>query len=119
MRHDGHVTYGAVPHVAVEDIPDPPPLDTVILDVRTPGEWAAGHVPGSLHIPLAALPGRADEVPAARVLVVCHSGSRSAWATAFLRQRGSDAVNLRGGLVAWANAGRPLVGGTGGSPSVD
>jgi rhodanese-related sulfurtransferase len=46
------------------------------------------------------------------VLVVCKVGGRSAHVTAFLQERGFDAVNLAGGLVEWVAAGRPLVGDT-------
>ena len=102
-----------LPHTTVDAMPDPLPADLAILDVREPWEWAAGHAPGAMHIPLGELPGRADEVPPGRVLVVCHVGARSARATVFLRQRGLDAVNLDGGMAAWAAAGRPLVSETG------
>jgi rhodanese-related sulfurtransferase len=87
--------------------------------VRESWEWVAGHAPGAVHIPLGELPGRVDQVPSGRVLVVCHVGARSARATVFLRQRGVDAVNLDGGLSAWAAAGRPLVSETSTPAQVD
>jgi len=78
----------------------------VLLDVREPAEWQAGHAPGARHIPLGALTSRLDEVPRSqRVVVVCRSGSRSARATALLARSGFDAVNLEGGMLAWASAG--------------
>jgi rhodanese-related sulfurtransferase len=86
------------------------PDGLVVLDVREDDEWTAGHVEGSMHIPLNELDARLGEVSAdAQTLVVCRSGNRSAYATAFLLQQGIDAVNLDGGLVAWASAGRRLV----------
>jgi rhodanese-related sulfurtransferase len=91
----------------------------VVLDVREPDEWAAGHVDGALHVPLGTLPLRLDEVPAdATVLVVCRSGGRSAQATMWLEQQGREAVNLHGGMHAWAAAGRPMVSETGAPPAV-
>ena len=99
-----------IPTVDVADVPDPLPAGLVVLDVREDDEWASGHVDGAIHIPLGDLPARADEVPAdGQVLVYCHAGGRSARATAFLQQRGVDAVNLAGGVIAWHQAGRRLV----------
>ena len=77
--------------------------------MREHDEWQAGHLEGSVHIPLMELGERFAELPHRAVLVVCRSGSRSAYATAYLVQQGFDAVNLDGGLVEWAGAGRPLV----------
>jgi rhodanese-related sulfurtransferase len=80
-----------------------------ILDVREPAEWDDAHVAGSLHIPMGQLVARVAEVPRdGPLVVVCHSGHRSAQVTAWLVQQGYDAVNLDGGLVAWAQAGLPL-----------
>ena len=75
----------------------------VVLDVRGPGEWDAGHIEGSVHIPLPELASRLNEVPAERELVVtCRSGYRSSIAASLLRARGFSAVtDLRGGFLAW------------------
>lgn len=82
----------------------------VVLDVREPGEWNAGHVEGSAWIPMGELASRQDELPDDRLLVVvCHSGNRSARVTQALVAAGYDAANLVGGLEAWAQAGHPLV----------
>ena len=91
------------------------PADAYLLDVREPDEWAAGHIDGAVHIPMSGLMGRVEEVPKDRdVVVVCRVGSRSAQVAAFLGQRGWENVrNLDGGLVAWVQAGRPLVSETG------
>jgi rhodanese-related sulfurtransferase len=99
-----------IPTASADDVPDPLPQGLLVLDVRQDDEWRAGHVPGSLHIPLMELGRRYVEMPqAAQTLVVCRVGSRSAYAAGFLIQRGIDAVNLEGGLVAWLGAGRALV----------
>jgi rhodanese-related sulfurtransferase len=99
-----------IPTAAVSGIPDPVPEGLLVLDVREDEEWEAGHVEGSVHIPLMELGARYAELPQAeQTLVVCRVGSRSAYAAAFLIQQGVDAVNLDGGLVAWHAAGRPLV----------
>jgi len=98
-----------IPTAAVDGVPDPLPDGLVVLDVREDDEWDAGHVDGSVHIPLMELGERYAEFPAAQTLVVCRSGNRSAHATAYLVDQGFDAVNLAGGLAAWHRAGRPLV----------
>jgi len=99
-----------IPTVSVDGIPDPLPGDVLVLDVREHEEWRAGHVSGSVHIPLMELGARYTELPEApQILVVCRVGSRSAYATGFLLQQGVEAVNLAGGLAAWESAGRPLV----------
>ncbi len=95
-----------VPAVRPDQVPDGVP----VLDVREDDEWVAGHVEGALHVPLAELPQRVQEVPADRdVLVVCRSGGRSAQAVAWLNAQGLSTVNLSGGMHAWEAAGRPLV----------
>jgi rhodanese-related sulfurtransferase len=111
-----------IPTAAVAGVPDPLPEPLVVLDVREDDEWDAGHIEGSLHIPLRQLATRLPEVSQAsasgQTLVVCRVGSRSAQATAYLVRQGVDAVNLAGGLAAWAGARRPLVSGDGRPPRV-
>lgn len=80
----------------------------VLLDVREPFEYRAGHAPGARLLPLADLPaGVRDLDPERRIVVVCRSGNRSASAVRFLRREGLDAVNLSGGMIGWVNAGLP------------
>jgi rhodanese-related sulfurtransferase len=92
--------------------PSDVPLDgsIQIVDVRTPVEWQAGHIEGSLHVPLAELPERAEEIDVApTTVVVCQIGQRSYMAAMYLRGLGIDAHNLDGGLERWVSEGRPLV----------
>jgi rhodanese-related sulfurtransferase len=99
-----------IPTAEVSGVPDPLPEGLLVLDVREDDEWQAGHVPGSVHVPLRQLGERYADLPDAdQTLVVCRVGSRSAYAAGFLLQQGVDAVNLAGGLVAWESAGRPLI----------
>ena len=99
-----------IPTASVSGVPDPLPEGLLVLDVREDDEWQAGHVAGSTHVPLMELGNRYGELPdAPQTLVVCRTGSRSAYAVGFLIQQGVDAVNLAGGLVAWEAAGRALV----------
>lgn len=81
----------------------------VIVDVREPDEWASGHVPGALHIPLGHLARRLGEVPReGDVLFICRSGNRSGVATLLARRAGiGGAKNVRGGMIAWNQARLP------------
>jgi rhodanese-related sulfurtransferase len=78
-----------------------------LLDVRTQEEWVAGRIRGALHIPLDEVIARADEIPD-RVVCICAVGGRSARVTQYLNATGHEAVNLEGGVHAWAARGRPL-----------
>jgi rhodanese-related sulfurtransferase len=84
----------------------------VLLDVRTRQEFKTGHAPKARNIPLDQLPARAREIPTGRqVLAICQSGGRSARATAVLRDKGYDVLDVRGGMSAWQRAGLPVEGG--------
>ncbi len=86
--------------------------DVLVLDVRSPAEYADGHVPGALNIPVGAeITTAVDEgrIPADKQIVaVCKSGARSTMATMYLRVRGFDVISLDGGTVSWANKGFQL-----------
>lgn len=80
-----------------------------ILDVREPEEWAAGHIHGSVHIPMRQVPARLDEIDRNRpVVAVCRSGHRSDHVAEYLRGLGIPAENMVGGLQRWAKDGLPL-----------
>ena len=81
-----------------------------LVDVREPDEWTAGHIEGSLHIPMGDLGFRQRELAMDRPIVsVCRSGARAAAVTDALNRAGYQAQTLEGGLKAWAAAGLPLV----------
>jgi rhodanese-related sulfurtransferase len=86
--------------------------DFTIVDVRTPGEYAGGHLPGARNIPLDRLKGAAETLREAAgrspLLLVCASGARSANGCAHLASLGIEASTLGGGTQAWAAAGHPL-----------
>jgi phage shock protein E len=81
--------------------------DVMLIDVREPDEYQAGHIPGAVLWPLRDLPQHLGEVPKDKtVIAVCRSGNRSGKATDFLRQTGFDNVhNMQGGMIAWEKAG--------------
>ncbi|WP_314245134.1 rhodanese-like domain-containing protein [Streptomyces kutzneri] len=95
--------------------------DAVLFDVRERAEWAAGHAPGAVHAPLstlmtgAGLPAAAQGRP---LVVICRSGHRSRQAVKLLTGRGAEAVDVKGGMNAWAAAGLPVVDDRGSSGSI-
>lgn len=73
-----------------------------VLDVREPSEFADGSIPGAVNIPLGDLPRRLADVPRDRTIAcLCRSGNRSGKAQSILVDKGYDAVNLTGGMLAW------------------
>jgi hydroxyacylglutathione hydrolase len=84
--------------------------EAVVLDVREPAEYTAGHVPGARLLPQADLAIGLASVPRDQpLLVVCHAGTRSARASRFLAAVGySQVTNLEGGTQAWIAAGLPI-----------
>ncbi|HEY3737305.1 MAG TPA: rhodanese-like domain-containing protein [Jatrophihabitans sp.] len=107
-----------IPAVTLDQLP----ADARILDVREDDEWAAGHAEGAVHVPMNFVPNRVSYEPdvlgEGTVYVMCKMGGRSAQVTAWLVQNGYDAVNIAGGMHAWADAGRPMVNETGEVPFV-
>lgn len=83
-----------------------------LIDVREPGEYREGHVPGAELVPLRTVPEKVGELPTdAPVYVICASGGRSMQATEFLRQSGVEAYSVAGGTSGWQRAGRETVTG--------
>ena len=81
-----------------------------IIDVRTPGEYAGGHVPGSLNIPHMSILARKAELASDKELVfICQVGGRSALACEFAAAAGfKDLYNVEGGTEAWIKAGNAV-----------
>ncbi len=92
-----------------------PPADLVVLDVRTPEEFAEGHLEGAVLVDfydadfadqLAALD------PDVLYLLYCRSGNRSGETLGVMEQLGFTSVaDIDGGIIAWAGAGLPITGG--------
>jgi rhodanese-related sulfurtransferase len=95
------------------------PADVLLVDVREPDEWTAGHAPGAMHIPLGQLGARYTEIPQdGRVYLICRAGSRSNQAALALAGAGWDVVNVSDGMTGWAAAGRPMTNESGTTPYV-
>jgi rhodanese-related sulfurtransferase len=85
--------------------------DAVIVDIREPNEFAAGHILNSRNVPLKELDARVKEIARFKekpVIVACDTGNRSGGGVAILKKLGfSQVYNLTGGLGAWQQAGLP------------
>jgi len=81
--------------------------DILLVDIRTPQEIIQAAIPNAIFIPMHLLPLRLDELPRDRDIVLyCRSGARSYHACQYLAQQGfANAINLRGGIIAWARHG--------------
>ena len=84
-----------------------------IIDVRTPAEFASGHIDGAVNIDVSA-PDFTEQIaeldPAKTYAVYCRSANRSAVATDYMAQQGFGSVyDLTGGIIAWQSAGLPVV----------
>jgi Rhodanese-related sulfurtransferase len=106
-----------IPSITVGDVDEL--TNPVLLDVREVDEHDAGHAPGVVFHPLGTIPVAWTTLPKDRtILCICRVGGRSAQATAFLREQGLDAVNLEGGMHAWAAFGLDVVRADGGHGQV-
>jgi rhodanese-related sulfurtransferase len=107
-----------IPAITVDQLP----TDALILDVREDDEWAAGHIDGAVHVPMNLVPNRVSYQPEmlgdGTVYVMCKMGGRSAQVAAWLIGNGIDAVNIAGGMHAWADSGRPMSSDTGHAPVI-
>jgi rhodanese-related sulfurtransferase len=90
---------------------DPSRRRPVLLDVREPWEVAVCHIPGSIHVPMNAIPARAGELDTrAETVLICHHGARSYQVGLYLEQRGFTRLhNLFGGVDGWARSVDPAM----------
>jgi len=98
--------------IAVADLCKQPPLQMQLVDVRSPSEFASGHIPGAVNIPMdqieSRIPDLCKDVP---LVLVCQAGTRARMTADLLADRCSDKeiAVLEGGTDAWIKNGRPLV----------
>jgi rhodanese-related sulfurtransferase len=112
MKLPWWVPFGRVPEIepaALRERLDRKPLPQLV-DVRTHAEFARGHVRGAVNVPMTELPSRLDALgldPKRPVVAICLTAHRSIPAVRLLRERGFEAVQLAGGMLAWRAAKLP------------
>jgi rhodanese-related sulfurtransferase len=82
-----------------------------LIDVRTPAEYATGHIAGAINVPIDTLPKGAAALPDGPVITACSSGGRGARAADLLDLAGRPAFTIDGGTKAWQAAGLPIATG--------
>ena len=107
-------TWPRLPQITADDLlerlksPQPP----VLLDVRTPLEFAAGHIAGAINIPHEQVPARITELVAHKerdIVIYCRSGMRASQAARTLQQHGfARLAFLTGHMQGWHTSGRPI-----------
>ena len=108
-------SHSRTPAVSVAELPS----GAYLIDVREADEWACGHAPDAVHLPLSELAARVAEVPGEQpVYVICKVGGRSEQAVNYLNQLGRSTVNVSGGMLAWQAAGKAMVTESGQQPFV-
>jgi rhodanese-related sulfurtransferase len=104
--------FGAVPEVTATELAASLGSKTspLLLDVRSPLEFAGGHIEGAMNVPVTGFPEALADLalqPDRAVVAICLTAHRSTPAVRLLRRRGLDARQLAGGMLAWRAAGLP------------
>ena len=82
----------------------------LLVDVRSNGEWNAGHAPSATHLPVDKVRTQASLLPKSeQIITICRSGARSAQAAAALAELGYQVSSVKGGMHAWKRAGGRVV----------
>jgi rhodanese-related sulfurtransferase len=97
-----------VPSVSPSDLKNEVSGFGKLIDVRSAAEFAVGHIPGAINVPLEQVEARAADIGEGPVLMICEAGTRAAIAAGWLEGRQLVSV-LQGGTAAWRKAGLPLV----------
>lgn len=79
-----------------------------LVDVREADEFAGGHVPGGINLPMSTIGDHLDELPDGAFDVICQLGGRSARVAEALEARGYDVTNVDGGTGEWISVGYPV-----------
>lgn len=95
-----------VPQADVRQLSAALAAGALVIDVREPFEYSAGHVPGAVPMAMHLVPLRIGEIPVDRdVFIICATGNRSWQVCHFLSEHGIAATNVSGGTMAWQSAG--------------
>ena len=98
------------PSLTVADLRSKPPGHVQLIDVRSPSEFAAGHIPGAVNIPMDQIEARLDDLrPGAPIILICQMGKRARMTAGLLEPCRREVSILQGGTSAWIQAGLPVI----------
>lgn len=97
------------PSITIAELQARPSGQTQLIDVRSPSEFAAAHIPGAVNIPLDQIESRLDDLPGNPLILVCQMGTRARMTATLLESCRRDLAVLEGGTAAWIQAGLPTV----------
>ena len=96
--------------ITVADLKTGPAAESQLIDVRSPSEFAAGHIPGAINIPMDQIESRLDDLSRTKpIVLICQMGKRARMTAALLDPCQLRLSVLEGGTSAWANAGFAVV----------
>ncbi len=98
-----------ISQVSSQALRDGEAADAKLIDVRSAAEFATGHIPGAMNVPMEQVETRMADIGDGPLVLVCEAGTRAAIVAGWLAERQPVSV-LTGGTAAWRNAGLPLVG---------
>jgi len=87
-----------------------PPATSQLVDVRSPSEFASGHIPGAVNIPMDQIESRLDDLrPSGPIVLICQMGKRAQMTARLLEPCHREILVLEGGTSAWIDAGLPVI----------
>jgi rhodanese-related sulfurtransferase len=104
------VRINVTPSITAAELRSRPPAEAQLIDVRSPSEFAAGHIPAAINIPMDQIESRLDDLrPGAPIVLICQMGTRARMTAALLEPCRRDITILEGGTAAWIQSGLPVV----------
>ena len=108
-----------IAQTTISDLPTEFGPASVLLDVREDDEWSRGHAAEAQHIPMGEVPARLNDIDrTATLYVICKAGGRSTKVAPLLAHHGYQPINVNGGMLAWAEAGRQVIAADGGPGTI-
>jgi rhodanese-related sulfurtransferase len=97
------------PSLTVVDLRSQPPAHAQLVDVRSPSEFASGHIPGAVNIPMDQIESRLADLSAGPIVLICQMGKRARMTANLLEPCQRQIAILEGGTAAWIQASLPVV----------
>jgi rhodanese-related sulfurtransferase len=97
------------PSITVADLRSQPPAQAQLIDVRSPTEFASGHIAGAINIPMDQIESRIADLSSGPIVLICQMGKRARMTANLLEPCQRQIAVLEGGTAAWLQAGLPVV----------